>query len=86
MLSRLFPLGVKISFEDRVYRLADTINLTVELTPRRSIQVREGRVDLVCEEVWREVYTVMTPVRRGHAPNYGGRSYTQCSTAENENQ
>ena len=67
MLSRLFPLGVKVSFEDRVYELGETINLTVELSPKRDMEVREGRVDLVCEEVWREVFTVMMPVR-GHSP------------------
>ena len=63
MLSRLFPLGVKVSFENRVYKRSETINLTVELSPRRDMEVREGRVDLVREEVWREVFTVMTPVR-----------------------
>ena len=72
MLSRLFPLGVKVSFEDRVYKLGETINLTVELSPRRDIEVREGRVDLVSEEAWREVFTVMMPVRRGHAPIMAG--------------
>ena len=63
MLSRLFPLGVKVSFEDRVYKLGETINLTVELSPKRDIEVRDARVDLVREEVWREVFTVMTPVK-----------------------
>ncbi len=82
MLSRLFPLGVKVSFEDRVYKLGETINLTVELSPRRDIQVREGRVDLVREEVWREVFTVMMPVKRGYAPVMSGHapSVTQQRT------
>ncbi len=74
MLSRLFPLGVKVSFEDRVYKLGETINLTVELSPRRDIEVREGRVDLVREEVWSEVYTLMMPVKRGHAPVMSGHA------------
>ena len=74
MLSRLFPLGVKVSFEDRVYKLGETINLAVELSPKRDMEVREGRVDLVREEVWREVFTVMMPVRtspyaRDHSPS-----------------
>ncbi len=76
MLSRLFPLGVKVSFENRVYKLGETINLTVELSPKRDMDVREGRVELVCEESWTESSTVMVPVsRRGgghlaqpHAP------------------
>ncbi len=67
MLSPLFPLGVKVSFEDRVYKLGETINLTVELSPKRDMEVREGRVDLVREEVWREVFTVMIPVGGGYA-------------------
>ena len=67
MVTRLFPLNVKVSVEDRSYRLGETINLTVELSPRRDMEVREARVDLVCEEVWREVFTVMMPVR-GHSP------------------
>ncbi len=74
MLSRLFPLGVKVSFEDRVYKLGETINLTVELSPRRDIDVREGRVDLIREEVWREVFTVMKPVKRGYAPVMSGHA------------
>ncbi len=52
MLSRLFPLEVKVSFEDRGYGLGETINLTVELSPRRDMEVREGHVDLLCEEHW----------------------------------
>ena len=32
------------------YKLGETINLTMELGPKRDMQVREGRVDLVCEE------------------------------------
>ena len=64
MLSRLFPLGVKVSFEDRVYKLGETIDLTVELGPKRDMEIREGRVDLVCEERWTEVSTVMVPVSR----------------------
>ena len=59
MVTRLFPLNVKVSFEDRPYKLGETIDLTVELSPRLDIAVREGRVDLVCEERWTEVSTVM---------------------------
>ncbi len=74
MLSRLFPIGVKVSFEDREYKLGETINLTVELSPRRDIEVRKGRVDLIREEVWREVFTVMKPVKRGYAPVMSGHA------------
>ena len=49
MVSRLFPLGINIAFEQRPYKLGETIHVTVELVPRRDIRVREVRVDLVCE-------------------------------------
>ena len=65
MVTRLFPLGVNFSFEDRVYRLGETINLAVELSPRRDMEVREGRVDLVCEEQWSDVGTVRQGGARG---------------------
>ena len=67
MLSRLFPLGVKVSFEDRVYKLGETIDLTVELSPKRDMEVREGRVDLVCEESYQETFTVT-----GNKPHAAG--------------
>jgi len=50
MVTRLFPLNVKVSFEDRPYKLGETISLTMELSPKRDMEIREGRVDLVCEE------------------------------------
>ena len=64
MLTRLFPLGVKITFEDRPYKLGETVNVSVELEPRREQEVREGRIDLVCEEHWTDVHTVRVPVNR----------------------
>ncbi len=57
--SRLRPLDVNLSFEDRTFTLGETINLTVELTARGDVEVREGRVDLMCYERWTEIYTVM---------------------------
>ncbi len=72
MLSRLFPLGVKISFEDRVYKLGETIDITVELSPRRDMEVREGRVDLVCEESYQETFTVTRSRYRAVGSPRGG--------------
>ena len=62
MVSRLRPLDVNLVFKDRTYKMGETINLTVELTPRGDVEVREGRVDLICEERWFETYTVMMHV------------------------
>ena len=58
MVSRLFPLGINIAFEQRPYKLGETIHVTVKLVPRRDIRVQEVRVDLVCETRRIEVPTV----------------------------
>jgi len=60
-LSSLRPLDVKLLFDDRPYNLGETIDVTVELEPRREVEVREARVDLVCEERYVESYTVHVP-------------------------
>lgn len=54
MVSRLRPLDVTVSFQDRTYRLGESIELTIEMTAHRDCHVREGRVDLVVEERWTE--------------------------------
>ena len=64
MLSRFLPLEVDIGFENRPYKLGETVYVTVELTARRDVEVREGWVDLVCEVRHTEVHTVMLPVSR----------------------
>ena len=75
VISRLFrPLGVKLDFGDRSYNLGEPINITVELNPRDDVEVREGRVDLVCEVRWTEISTVKVMAhqggaRSGHSPS-----------------
>lgn len=64
MISRLVPLDVQIRFEDRLYELGETMDLLVDLDAKSDVEVREGRIDLVCEERYREVYTVMVPAGR----------------------
>ncbi len=63
VLNRLYPLDMSLAFEDRPYSLGETIRIHVELTPRRDVEVREARVDLVCEEDFVMSYTVMAPGR-----------------------
>ena len=58
MISRLRPLDLKISFPERTYRLGESIDLTVELTPRMDCNVREGRIDLMVQEQWTEQSTI----------------------------
>ena len=61
MVTRLRPLDVKLVFEDHPYKLGETIDLRVELDAKGAVEVREGRVDLVCEVRWGETFTVMVP-------------------------
>ena len=58
LISRLRPLDVTISFEERTYQLGQPIDLTIQLMPHRDCHVREGRVDLVLEERWTESSTL----------------------------
>ncbi len=62
-LSRLYPLDMNLTFDDRPYSLGETIRVLVELAPRRDVVVREARVDLVCEEDFVMSYTIMSPGR-----------------------
>ena len=61
-LSRIRPLDAKLLFDDRPYSLGETINATVELNARSEIEVREARLDLVCEEHYTESFTVNVPI------------------------
>ena len=56
------PLGLSVGLEERTYKLGETIRLAVELRPRVSLAVKEGRVDLVCEERWAETYYRREPM------------------------
>jgi hypothetical protein len=51
-----------MEFTERPYRLGETIDLRLELKPRGGVEVREGRVDLVCEERYVEAYDRKVPV------------------------
>ena len=50
MLHRMLPLELSLEFESRPYTLGETIEVVVEMQPSADIQVRSGRLDLVCEE------------------------------------
>ncbi len=67
MISRIRPLNLNVTFEDRPYKLGETVNLVVELDARGDAEVREGRVDLVCEERYTEVYVRQFPATHGLA-------------------
>ena len=59
MTSRLRPLDVELAFEDRPYKLGDTVRLTVVLNPSHDVDVREGRVDLACQQRYTQTSTAM---------------------------
>ncbi len=50
MVYKLKPLELGLDFEDKDYNLGDTIDVQVTLTTNGDVNVREARVDLVCEE------------------------------------
>ena len=62
-LSRLYPLDMNLTFDDRLYSLGETIRVLVELAPRRDVVIREARLELVCEEDFVMSYTIMSPGR-----------------------
>ena len=81
MVSRLRPLDVVVSFPERNYRLGDTIDLTIAITPHRDCDIREGRVDLMLEERWTETVTrtIEKPIDIGGGRGMSG-SFSQVGT------
>ena len=70
MVSRLRPPKIGLDFDDRAYRLGETINLTITLDPGRDVEVKEGRVDLVCEVRYTESFTVDIPLAGSQGSGY----------------
>ena len=67
MFGRLRPMDVRLVFRDRLYRLGETISVVVELDARCDVVVREVRIDLVCDQSWTDVSTVMVLESAGFA-------------------
>ena len=55
MVSRLRPIDIAITFDDRAYRLCETIRVDVELTPRVGVTVRKARMEIVCLARYTEI-------------------------------
>ena len=68
MVSRLRPLTMKLAFDRRPYQLGETIDVSLDLSPKGDVDVREGRVELKCDIRYTEATTVMVRPRGG-----GGR-------------
>lgn len=63
-MSWLRPLDVTVTFEDRTYKLGESIQVTVELSARDSVQVRAGTIALICDERWVDMWTVQVSAHR----------------------
>ena len=70
MVTRLRPLKVTMVFKDRSYKLGETIDIHLQLKARRDVVIREGRVDLICQEKYRQNLTVT--VTKGPTPGSAG--------------
>lgn len=55
MVSRLRPIGIAITFEDRAYQLGETIRVGVEVTPQTDVTIREARGYIVCLARYTEI-------------------------------
>ena len=70
MLTRLRPLEVTMVFKDRSYKLGETIDIHLELKAKRDVVIREGRVDLMCQEKYKQNLNVT--VTKGPTPGSSG--------------
>ena len=70
MVYKLKPLELSFDLEDRDYALGDTIDVLVTLTPNGDVDVREARIDLVCEQRY-------TRNERGIVLGVGGTGFIQ---------
>ena len=68
-VSWIRPVDIEIEFDERPYGLGESIGVKVKLSARRDVEVREARIDLVCEESFAESYTVSVP--SGQPTDYG---------------
>ena len=50
-----------LDFNDRSYRLGETIDVRVEVTAKGRIAIRKAGVELVCDQKFAETYTVSGP-------------------------
>jgi len=70
------PLSIRVALEERPYKLGEVIDIRLELKPRGKVEVREGRIDLVCEENYIETTFEMMPDLTGgsHGTTIGNPS------------
>ena len=64
------PMEIRINFEERSYKLGETIDLTVEAEPAREVRVRGGTLELILEER-------LSEAKMGRQMGVGGASALQ---------
>ena len=72
MVYKLKPLELGLDFEDCGYDLGDSIDIQVTMTPNGDVDVRGGRLDLVCEQHYSQRGTTFVPERLHKAAMPGG--------------
>ena len=73
MLHRLDPLELGLDFDDRPYRLGETVALRVEIVPKGRTTIREAGVELLCDQKFAETYTISGPGRYSNTGEVGLR-------------
>ena len=76
MVYRLRPLQLEMDCGAGPYKLGDRIDLTVNLTPNADVDVREARVDLVCEQLYARSESSIQIGMGGSAAIQGGNPLT----------
>ena len=61
MVYKLKPIELSFDFEDRSYRLGDSVDVELTLVPSGDLDVREARVDLILEERFMHRYENVAP-------------------------
>ena len=76
MVYKLKPLELSFDFDDRNYALGDTVNVQVAITPNGDVDVREARVDLVCEQRYTRSGSGIVLGAGGAVSAQGGNAFT----------
>jgi hypothetical protein len=79
LVAHLPSLELKCEFQNQLYHLGQEINFNCRITTSRDVLITEGRIDLICEETWREFFTITVPISGG-APRLRGEAYMQPPT------
>ena len=79
MVARLPSLELSFEFQNRIYSLGQEISSHCRIITTRDVLITEGKIELVCEETWREFFTMTVPISGG-APRLRGEAYMRSPT------